>query len=91
MSRPLRIEYPDAWYHVMNCGRLAEATVSYIYILAAQTPEVNISQSMRLMNGIYTQRYNRRLHCDDQLFLRKVQIRSHLTVFKSTMIAQSAV
>jgi len=21
MSRPLRIEYPDAWYHVMNRGR----------------------------------------------------------------------
>ena len=24
MSRPLRIEYPDAWYHVMNRGRRAE-------------------------------------------------------------------
>jgi hypothetical protein len=23
MSRPLRIEYPDAWYHVMNLGRQA--------------------------------------------------------------------
>ena len=21
MSRPLRIQYPDAWYHVMNRGR----------------------------------------------------------------------
>ena len=21
MSKPLRIEYPDAWYHVMNRGR----------------------------------------------------------------------
>jgi len=25
MSRPLRIEYPGAWYHVMNRGRWAEA------------------------------------------------------------------
>ena len=25
MSRPLRIEYPDAWYHVMNRGRRSEA------------------------------------------------------------------
>ncbi|MEW6114666.1 MAG: transposase, partial [Thermodesulfobacteriota bacterium] len=25
MSRPLRIEYPDAWYHVMNRGRRREA------------------------------------------------------------------
>ena len=24
MPRPLRIEYPDAWYHVMNRGRRAE-------------------------------------------------------------------
>jgi len=24
MSRPLRIEYPDAWYHVMNHGRQGE-------------------------------------------------------------------
>jgi len=25
MSRPLRIEYPDAWYHVLNRGRQGEA------------------------------------------------------------------
>ena len=24
MSRPLRIEYPDAWYQVMNRGRRGE-------------------------------------------------------------------
>ena len=24
MSRPLRIEYPGAWYHVMNGGRRGE-------------------------------------------------------------------
>jgi hypothetical protein len=24
MARPLRIEYPGAWYHVMNRGRGAE-------------------------------------------------------------------
>jgi len=24
MSRPLRIEFPDAWYHVMNRGRCDE-------------------------------------------------------------------
>ncbi|MCK4503242.1 MAG: transposase [Desulfuromonadales bacterium] len=28
MSRPLRIEYPDAWYHVMNRGRRGEETFS---------------------------------------------------------------
>jgi hypothetical protein len=25
MTRPLRIQYPDAWYHVMNRGRRGEA------------------------------------------------------------------
>ena len=24
MARPLRIEYPEAWYHVMNRGRRGE-------------------------------------------------------------------
>ena len=24
MARPLRIEYPNAWYHVMNRGRCGE-------------------------------------------------------------------
>jgi hypothetical protein len=24
MARPLRIEYPGAWYHVLNRGRRAE-------------------------------------------------------------------
>lgn len=28
MSRPLRIEYPDAWYHVMNRGRRGEQIFS---------------------------------------------------------------
>jgi len=26
MARPLRIEYPGAWYHVKNRGRRAEKT-----------------------------------------------------------------
>ncbi len=25
MSRPLRIQYPEAWYHVMNRGRRGES------------------------------------------------------------------
>ncbi len=28
MSRPLRIAYPNAWYHVMNRGRRAEKIFS---------------------------------------------------------------
>ncbi|MFC1825734.1 transposase [Thermodesulfobacteriota bacterium] len=28
MSRPLRIQYPDAWYHVMNRGRRGDEVFS---------------------------------------------------------------
>ncbi|MFP4445016.1 MAG: transposase [Desulfosudaceae bacterium] len=98
MSRPLRIEYPDAWYHVMNRGRRAEEIfadsrdfqgfiallqeacglwdiriAAYClmpnhYHLLIQTPQANLSRTMRHINGVYTQRYNRRHGCDGQLF-----------------------
>ncbi len=38
------------------------------YHMLVQTPEANISRSMRHLNGVYTQRYNRRHNCDGQLF-----------------------
>ena len=98
MSRPLRIHYPDAWYHVMNRGRrgeeiftgkndytafielLKELVEDYNvkiaayclmpndYHLLVQTPDANISRSMRHLNGVYTQRFNRIHLCDGQLF-----------------------
>jgi len=98
MSRPLRIEYPGAWYHVMNRGRrreniflsrndyqiflqvLQEASdawnlkvsayclMSSHYHLLVHTPEGNLSRCMRHINGIYTQRFNRRHNNDGQLF-----------------------
>jgi REP element-mobilizing transposase RayT len=98
MSRPLRIQYPGAWYHVMNRGRRREvifhAKEDYLafievlketvslwnikiaayclmpnhYHLLLQTPEGNLSRCMRHINGVYTQRYNRRNRHDGQLF-----------------------
>lgn len=98
MARPLRIEYPGAWYHVMNRGRrgehvfsdgkdyeaflglLREASemfglriaayclMSNHYHLLLQTPFGNLSRVMRHVNGVYTQRYNRRRDIDGQLF-----------------------
>ena len=98
MSRPLRIQYPDAWYHVMNRGRRGEKVfeekndynafidllkelvedynvkipayclMSNHYHLLVQTPDANISRSMRHLNGVYTQRFNRMHFCDGQLF-----------------------
>jgi len=98
MSRPLRIQYPDAWYHVMNRGRRGEkifltkedywsfidllkelnevfsvkvaayCLMSNHYHLLIQTPDANLSRSMRHLNALYTQRYNKRHSCDGQLF-----------------------
>jgi len=98
MSRPLRIEYPDAWYHVMSRARQGQEAFparedyhSFIdllkdtaeifnmkvaayslmtthYHLLIQTPDANLSRSMRHINGVYTQRYNARNGCDGSLF-----------------------
>ena len=98
MARPLRIEYPNAWYHVMNRGRRGEdifadqkdydvflailresaqmfgvrivayCLMSNHYHLLLQTPSGNLSRVMRHVNGVYTQRYNRRHKIDGQLF-----------------------
>ena len=98
MSRPLRIEYPGAWYHVMNRGRRGEKIFldrkDYLtfldllkessdtwhihiagyclmpnhYHLLVHTPKANLSRSMRHINGVYTQRFNRRHGIDGQLF-----------------------
>ena len=98
MSRPLRIEYKDAWYHAMNRGRnrevifhdkydyrifielLKETSEMWNFHIAAyclmpnhyhlliQTPDANLSRGMRHINGLYTQRYNRRHGCDGPLY-----------------------
>ena len=98
MSRPLRIEYPNAFYHVMNRGAsrreifladddyeifletLKETSkifsiriISYClmpnhYHLLIQTPKANLSRTMRHLNGVYTQRFNRIHKKDGPLF-----------------------
>ena len=90
MARPLRIEYPDALYHLTSRGNAQEdifsddadhleflsvlATVverfewrlyAYClmdnhYHLMVGTPKANLSKGMRQLNGVYTQRFNRR-------------------------------
>ncbi len=98
MSRPLRIEYAGAWYHVMNRGRRFENVfedrqdyrifvdilkdtsemwqvkiAAYClmpnhYHMLFQTPLANISRAMRHINGVYTQRYNKKHGQDGPLF-----------------------
>ena len=98
MSRPLRIKYSNAFYHVMNRGnnrqpiflndhdyeifletlketsRLFDIKVLSFclmvnhYHLLLCTPRANLSRAMRHLNGIYTQRFNRRHKKDGHLF-----------------------
>lgn len=98
MARPLRIEYPGAWYHVMNrglrrfriytkkedyqlflnalsesCSLFNVSISSYClmpnhYHILVCTPEGNLSRFMRHLNGVYTQRHNRKHKIDGPLF-----------------------
>ena len=98
MARPLRIEYPDAYYHVMNRGQsrrnifledkgrqsfldlladivrlwkveiFAYCLMDNHYHLLLSTPAGGLSRSMRHLDGIYTQKFNRVHHRDGPLF-----------------------
>jgi len=98
MSRPLRIEFSNAWYHVLNRGRRRESIfretkdyeiflqtvqeacefwhlraaafclLSNHYHLLVQTPNANLSRCLRHIDGVYTQRFNRRHGHDGPLF-----------------------
>lgn len=98
MSRPLRLEFPGAIYHITARGNaqgaiflddedrvlffavLAEAIARFgwlchayclmdnHYHLLIETPDSNLSQGMRLINGVYTQRFNRRYARAGHLF-----------------------
>ncbi|MBI1871655.1 MAG: transposase [Chlamydiae bacterium] len=98
MTRPLRIEYEDAIYHIMNRGLArqdifleeedyecfletldeakriwkikiyAYALMGNHYHLCLQTPGGNLSRVMRHIDGVYTQRFNRKHRRDGPLF-----------------------
>lgn len=89
MTRPLRIEFPGALYHVTSRGDRQEdiylddedrkayldvlknvcerfnwvvhayCMMSNHYHLLIETPDSNLSQGMRQLNGVYTQCFNR--------------------------------
>ncbi|ODS34159.1 MAG: hypothetical protein SCARUB_00729 [Candidatus Scalindua rubra] len=98
MSRPLRIEYPGAFYHVMNRGTnfqkifiedadrreflklLGETSeiwkirvhayclMDNHYHILIETPVIGLGRAMRHLNGVYTQRFNRKKKRDGALF-----------------------
>ncbi len=45
---------------VFNIRIAAYCLMTNHYHLLFQTPEANLSRSMRYLNGVYTQRYNKR-------------------------------
>ncbi len=98
VARPLRIEFPGAWYHVANrgagrrpvfvsdddresflelLGELGErfgveihaySLAGNQYHLLVHTPNGGLGRGMRHLDGVYTQRFNRRQHGDGPLF-----------------------
>jgi REP element-mobilizing transposase RayT len=88
MTRPLRLEYHGALYHVTSRGDrqddiylddddrtsalavLAEVVLRFNWLIHAyclmtnhyhlliETPDGNLAQGMRQLNGVYTQRFN---------------------------------
>ncbi len=98
MSRPLRIQFPGAIYHVINRGLpgqpifstdadratfleslgevhsrwglqiFAYCLLKSHYHLCVQTPQVPLARIMRHVDGVYTQRYNRRHGREGPLF-----------------------
>ncbi len=90
MSRPLRIEFSGALYHVTSRGNQQQAIyldesdrllfldvlgdvcercnwqlhayclMTNHYHLLVETPDGNLSKGMRQLNGVYTQRFNRK-------------------------------
>ena len=98
MARPLRIQFPGAFYHVIARGNnknpifnsdrdrvlfldvLSDAMARYAwschayclmnnhYHLLVETHDATLSQGMRHLNGVYTQRFNRRNNRVGHLF-----------------------
>ncbi len=98
MARPLRIEFPGAWYHVANRGAghrpvflTDDDRKSFVELLSEleerfglevhaysiagnqyhvliHTPNGGLGRGMRHLDGVYTQRFNRRHHSDGPLF-----------------------
>ena len=103
MTRPLRIEFKGAVYHVTSRGNARQAIflteedfadflrvlcsvvkryrfllhayclMNNHYHLMIETPEGNLSKGMRQLNGLYTQRFNRKHQRVGHLFQGRYQ------------------
>jgi REP element-mobilizing transposase RayT len=62
------IELLEELNEIFNAKVAAYCLMSNHYHLLVKTPDANLARSMRHLNGVYTQRYNRRHGFDGQLF-----------------------
>ena len=62
------VELLEECSEMWNIRVAAYCLVTNYYHILVQTPDANISRSMRHINGLYTQRFNKRHHRDGQLF-----------------------
>ena len=72
MVSPIRLEFPNALYHVMSRGNggediLVEDRQVFLDLLAV-TPKANLSQIMRGLNGRYTRFFNKTRRPMGQIF-----------------------
>ncbi len=130
MARPIRIEYPDAYYHISSRGDgrkeiyrekddyelfyeiLASSVSKYQIIIYAftlmsnhyhliiMTPLGNLASCMRYINGLYSQKYNRRhkrvghvlqgrykaILIEDESYLLEVIRYIHLNPYRAKMV-----
>jgi putative transposase len=62
------VELLEESWGMWNIRVAAYCLMTNHYHILVQTPDANISRSMRHINGVYTQRFNKRHRCDGQLF-----------------------
>ena len=115
MSRPLRLEFAGALYHITSRGNgrnliyfqdddfelflqilanvygrynwvvHAYCLISNHYHLLVETPDANLSQGMRQLNGVFTQSMNRKHHRVGHLFQGRYKA---ILVDKSTYLLE---
>ena len=85
MSRPLKIQYPDAWYHVMNRGRRREEVyidkgdyIAFIELLHEASEVFNVGAYSSVSSVV--NRTGSQLQTDSRLKKSYLQIYSALTM-----------
>lgn len=68
LHRTIFLELLDECHRMYNINIHAYCLMDNHYHLLISTPDANLSQAMRHLNGVYTQRFNRLMKSDGSLF-----------------------